>query len=283
MSETGTLFIVATPVGNLKDITYRAVDILGEVDMIACEDTRRTGRLLQHFRISKKLVSYHSFNEKSRVEFISSSLLQGRDVALVSDAGTPMISDPGWSLISACVQESVPVVPVPGPSALTAALSASHLDLSRFFFAGFLPSRSAERKKLMAELASLPWGLVFYEAPHRILTMLDELREILGDREVILCRELTKLHEEILRGTASDVHKILSERETIKGEITLLVERGAAKPKTASVPELYTAETIEAEQQRLRLEGMGKKEIQQQLCRRFNLSRNELYRILSQF
>ena len=222
---SGTLHIVATPIGNLEDITYRAVRILGEVDIIACEDTRQTRKLLERYGISKPLVSYHEHNEAARSEELLGDLLAGKSIALVSDAGTPLIADPGYRLVERAREQGVAVSPIPGPSALLAALSASGLPTDSFHFSGFLPYKKGRRRRLLEQLKSLASTLVFYETPHRILETLEDVAEVLGPRQVVLAREITKLHEEFLRGTAAELRDALRTRPSIKGEFTLMIRK----------------------------------------------------------
>ncbi len=223
MTAEGKLFIVATPIGNLEDITLRALRVLREADLIAAEDTRRTATLLGHYEIRKPLVSYHEFNEARRTNELLQKLRDGQCVALVSDAGMPLLSDPGLRLLRAVLEANLPVEVIPGPSALTAALAVSGMATVPFLFHGFLPHKSSQRRRLLAQLAPLPYTLVFFESPYRIQKTLVEIEESLGDRQVVVARELTKKFEEILRGRVSVLRKSL-EKRTIKGEITLLVE-----------------------------------------------------------
>ncbi|MBI5559339.1 MAG: 16S rRNA (cytidine(1402)-2'-O)-methyltransferase [Deltaproteobacteria bacterium] len=221
--KCGTLYVVATPIGNLEDITLRAVRILGQVDLIAAEDTRHTRKLLSHLAISKPLVSYYKDREAARTEKIVEELRSGRDVALVSDAGTPAISDPGAILVAQCHENSIPVVPVPGPSSLVAALSVSGFMQPSFTFLGFLPSKKNQRMKALTAHAQDETVTVFYESPRRICAALAECREVLGERDVFVGREITKLHEEFLQGSLSDVLKILESRSQVKGELVVLI------------------------------------------------------------
>src|SRR2546423_9598370 len=202
---SGTLFIVATPIGNLEDITQRALRVLREVDLIACEDTRHTQKLLNHFGISTRTISYHEHNERERAEELCGLLEEGKNVGLVSDAGTPLISDPGFRLVSAAIARGVNVVPIPGASALVAALSASGLAMDQFFFAGFLPAHATARRVKLEELGAIPATLVLYEAPHRIAATLKDAADVLGNRHAAVARELTKLHEEIRRGSLAEL------------------------------------------------------------------------------
>ena len=224
---TGILYIIATPIGNLEDITYRAVRILGEVDLIAAEDTRHSLKLLNHFGISKPLTSYFDHNQQIKGERILNALRQGKSVALISDAGTPCISDPGYQLVRDAVAENIPVVPVPGACAAVAALAASGLPTDSFTFAGFPPSRQGKRRTFLSGMSSLPGTLVLYEAPHRLLDTLYDILEVLGERQVIVARELTKMFEEFIRGTASEVIAVVS-RGVVRGEVVVLIAPGEA-------------------------------------------------------
>jgi 16S rRNA (cytidine1402-2'-O)-methyltransferase len=218
----GTLYIVSTPIGNLEDITLRALRLLKEVDLIAAEDTRHTGLLLRHFGIQKPLTSYFEGNELKKREWILSRLNQGDRIALVSDAGTPGISDPGFRLIQVAIENLIPIVPIPGPSAVITALSVSGLPTDAFLFKGFLPHKSKKRKDLLKQLEETKETLIFYESPHRLNETLKDILDILGDREIVLTRELTKIYEEILRGKVSEIQHQLAEKK-IKGEITLVI------------------------------------------------------------
>jgi len=220
--RSGCLYLVATPIGNLEDITLRALRILREADQIACEDTRHTQKLLTHYDIHKPLVSYHEHNEMTRAPELVVAMEQGQQIALVSDAGMPLVSDPGYRLVTLCLRHHIPVVPVPGPSALLAALSASGLPNEEFLFAGFLPARSGERRRALERLRIEECTIILYEAPHRLDECLADALEILGDRPACLAREVTKLHEEFRRGKLSDLAASLEERPA-RGEITLLV------------------------------------------------------------
>ncbi|MBM3788209.1 MAG: 16S rRNA (cytidine(1402)-2'-O)-methyltransferase [Acidobacteria bacterium] len=232
------LYLIGTPIGNLEDITLRAIRILrDEVDRIACEDTRHSRKLLDHLGISKPLVSYHDHNEKDRSLELLDALRGGERIALISDAGTPLISDPGFRLVAAAVAEGIPVIPIPGPSAILTALCASGLPAGAFVFGGFLPPKSSQRRKALEAWSQAEATLVFHEAPHRILETLEDILAVLGDRPVVVAREMTKLHEQFLRGSASQVAESL--RQTApRGEITLLVGRPSApSPATRTVVE----------------------------------------------
>ena len=218
----GCLYLVGTPIGNLEDITLRALRILKEVDQIACEDTRHTSKLLNHYQISKPLISYHEHNEMTRAAELVVALEQGAKIALVSDAGTPLVSDPGHRLVAMCLRHHIQVIPIPGPAALLAALSASGLPNEEFLFVGFLPSRNGERRRALERLRIEDRTIIFYEAPHRLAESIANAKEILGDRPACIAREVTKLHEEFRRGRLSDLLESLEARPA-RGEITLLI------------------------------------------------------------
>jgi len=219
----GILYVVSTPIGNLEDITLRALRILKEVDLICAEDTRKTRILLNHYNIQTPLTSYFEHNEKRKTPVIIEALKLGKNIAIVSEAGTPAISDPGYRLITHALQQDISVIPVPGLSAAITALSISGLAVHRFVFEGFLPVKTGKKKNFLKKLADEERTLIFYESPHRILATLRDLIEIMGDRNAVLCRELTKIHEEKIYGKLSLIFKTL-EKRPIKGEITLLVE-----------------------------------------------------------
>lgn len=271
----GRLFIVGTPIGNLEDITLRALRILKEADVIAAEDTRQTRKLLAHYGIATPLTSYHSHNATEKAAVLVHKIREGLSVALVSDAGTPGISDPGAVLVGRCAEEGISVVPIPGPSAVIAALPASGLPCDRFIFEGFLPVRAGERKKRLEALKHEEKTLVFYEAPHRLLKVLKEMQEVLGDRKVALCRELTKLHEEIVAKSLSAMIVRLEERQ-VKGEITLVV--AGAKAGDAGHPEAEQDEKnlLLALKKKMKA-GMDKKEAIKEVARETGASRNAVY------
>ncbi len=223
MSVEVGLYVVSTPIGNLGDITQRALSVLKEVDTIACEDTRRTGLLLKHFAIENRLISFNEYNKRRRTPLILNLLAQGKAVALVSDAGTPGISDPGFYLIRAAIDNGYRVIPVPGASAVLAGLVVSGLPADRFVFEGFLPKRAGRRKRRLQSLVREPRTMVFCESPFRLKRLLSELLEMLGDRKVAVCRELTKRFEEIIRGRISELLAVLTPR-TVKGEVVVVVE-----------------------------------------------------------
>ena len=272
----GTLYLVATPIGNLADITYRAIEILQRVAVIACEDTRHTHKLLQHYGIKTKTVSYHEHNEQQRSDELIEVLKQGRDVAVVSDAGTPGISDPGFRLVQAAIRHDVVVVPVPGPSALIAALAASGLSTDQFFFAGFLPPRSGARQAKLNEIRSVKATLIFYEAPHRLAATLKDAYEILGDRKAVVARELTKIHEEIRRGFLRDLSQTFSAEEQARGEFVVLIDSKSVESDTRKP----VSETISAVVDRLERDGLDHRAALKKAARELGLSRAEAYRRL---
>src|ERR1044071_5550254 len=267
----GVLYVVATPIGNLEDLTLRALRILKEVDLIAAEDTRHTRHLLDHYGIKTALTSYHEHNERTKAQHLVERWQRGESIARVCDAGPPAIADPGYRLVLAALDAGIQVTPIPGPAALAAAIGASCLPSDRFVFEGFLPAKPQERKNRLQGLRDEGRTLVFYEAPHRLKQTLDDLEQILGERDIVVARELTKLHEEFLRGKISSVRERLAERE-IKGEITLLVQ-GA--PATAAVSE----KAIEEEIRRLAAQGMGVKAISDLLGANHGVSKRQVYRL----
>jgi len=229
------LYLVATPIGNLEDITLRALRVLKEVDLIACEDTRQTQKLLSHYGIEKRTVSYHEHNEMTRAAELIVDVERGASIALVSDAGMPGISDPGFRLITLAIRHHVPVVPIPGASAFLAALVASGLPTDSFRFSGFLPPKRGKRRELLENILASPRTQVFYEAPHRLIETMEDVVEVLGlNRQVVIAREVTKIHEEFLRGRAGELLEKLKQRGEIKGEITLLIGKSGDSIQTAA-------------------------------------------------
>ena len=224
------MYVVSTPIGNLEDITLRALRILKEVDLIAAEDTRHTGLLLKHFGIQTPLTSYFEGNELKKRGFILSRMKQGNQIALVSDAGTPGISDPGFRLVRLAIENQIPVIPIPGPSAAITALSVAGLPTDAFIFKGFLPHKSKKRRDLLKQLEEVRETLIFYESPHRLTDTLKDILEILGDREIVLTRELTKIYEEVLRGKMSEIQNQIGERK-LKGEMTLVISGKTRKER----------------------------------------------------
>ena len=221
-AETGRLFVVATPIGNLGDATPRSVEVLRSVDAIAAEDTRRTRKLLTHFGITTRLLSYHDHNEERASRQLLERIEEGEDIALVSDAGTPLVADPGYRLVSLCAERGIEVIAVPGPSAVVAALSVAGLPPQPFYFAGYLPRKSGQRRSRLATLADLPCTVIYYESPHRIAAALKDMHEVLGNRKAVVARELTKIHEEVLRGTLGELSAVAAGRN-LKGEIVVVV------------------------------------------------------------
>lgn len=226
----GTLYVVGTPIGNLEDITLRALATLKSVDLIACEDTRRTQKLLQHYEIQTPTTSYHEHNELTRAAELILRMEEGAKIALVSDAGMPGISDPGYRLISLSIRHRIPVVPIPGASAFVAALVASGLPTDAFRFTGFLPAKAAQRRKVLEQVKTARKTLILYEAPHRIIETLEDVLKIMGNRHIVVAREVTKIHEEFLRGRCEDVLGQLRQRGEVQGEITLLIGRPEEEP-----------------------------------------------------
>ncbi len=271
----GTLYLVATPIGNLADITHRAIDVLKNVELIACEDTRHTRKLLQHYGISTKTISYHEHNEQERARQLVELLREGKDVAVVSDAGTPSINDPGFRLVRAAIDNGLAVVPVPGPSALISALIAAGLPTDEFFFGGFLPARTNARRSRLNELRSVPGTLIFYEAPHRLAGTLKDAYEILGEREAVVARELTKLHEEIKRGRLSELAEHYS-TEDARGEIVLLIDRTVLE--SAVTNEVGSVASLVDQFER---DGLDHRAALKKAARELGLSRAEAYRRLT--
>lgn len=273
MPAAGRLFVVATPLGHLEDITLRALAVLRQVSLIACEDTRHTGKLLRAHGVETPTTSYFEHNERSKGERILEVLRSGREVALVSDAGTPGISDPGFRLVRAARAEGIPVLPVPGPSAVITALSVSGLPTDRFLFVGFLPPKAAARRRAIEELDRVRETLVFYESPVRIREAMKDMASRLGDREAFVCREATKLHEEYRRGRLSELSDLLAARGEVKGEIVLVVAGASdASPAPAEAPEVLFA--------RLTQEGRTRREAVKEIARLTGLPAREVYRRL---
>jgi 16S rRNA (cytidine1402-2'-O)-methyltransferase len=275
--KQGCLYLVATPIGNLEDITLRALRVLQEADLIACEDTRQTQKLLARYDIHKRLVSYHEHNEMTRSAELVIEMEQGAKVALVSDAGTPVISDPGHRLVALCLRHGIPTVPVPGASALVVALAASGLPTEEFLFLGFLPSRGGQRRRALAAVADQPRTLVCYEAPHRLLETLADALEVLGNRSAVIAREVTKLHEEFLRGRLEELIARLA-RKPPRGEITLLIgpaEMEAGRPVASE--EVSIGERVA---ELMREQNLDRKAALKLAARERGLARREAYRQL---
>ena len=276
------LYLVATPIGNLEDITFRAVHVLKEVDLIACEDTRQTQKLLSHYGIQTRTVSYHEHNEMTKAAELVVDLEGGAKIALVTDAGMPGISDPGFHLITLAIRHHVPVVPIPGASAFLAALVASGLPTDSFRFSGFLPAKSGQRRKLLESVRESPRTQVFYEAPHRLLETLADVVEVMGaDRHVVVAREVTKLHEEFLRGRAGDILDQLKKRGEVKGEITLLIAKAESQEARADGREAK-AESRVSLSQRVReimaTEKVDEKAALKKVAKERGIGKSEAYR-----
>lgn len=268
----GRLYLVSTPIGNLEDITLRALRILKEVDLIAAEDTRHTRKLLAHYEIHKPLVSYHEHNQREKEEFLRQEIKKGKSLALVTDAGTPGISDPGAKLVKRFLKEAIPVIPIPGPSALIAALSISGLPTECFIFYGFLPHKDSARQKMFSSLKDRPETLVFFESPQRIKPCLHDALKTLGDRQAVVARELTKVFEEVYRGKLSEILKEIEGQE-IKGEITLIIAGSPASPN--QVDETFLTQIIK---EYLNNGQFSLKEMASQLSAELKVSKRELYK-----
>ncbi|MBC2711017.1 MAG: 16S rRNA (cytidine(1402)-2'-O)-methyltransferase [Desulfosarcina sp.] len=265
------LYVVATPIGNLEDITLRAIKILSGVDLIAAEDTRHTARLLTHYRIRTPLISCHEHNEHRRTPELIDKIRSGSAVALVSDAGTPSVSDPGYRLVRAAVEHGLNIFPIPGVSAAVTALCASGLPTDAFVFLGFAPKKKGKRLELLESLAAEPRTLVFYESPRRVTAFLDETRSMMGNRPAVLAREMTKLHEEFIRGTLSEIRTLLADRPEVKGECTLLV---GGKPATNSISDAGLAEAL---RDAMAQPGAHVSSLSKSFARQYNLPRKTVY------
>lgn len=271
-----TLYLIATPIGNLEDITLRALRILKEVDLIACEDTRQTQKLLSHYGISTRTVSYHEHNEMTKAAELVVDLEGGAKIALVTDAGMPGISDPGFRLITLAIRHHVPVVPIPGASAFLAALVASGLPTDCFRFSGFFPAKSGQRRKLLESVKESPRTQVFYEAPHRLLETLADVVEVMGsNRHVVVAREVTKIHEEFLRGRASEVLDQLKSRGDVKGEITLLIAKQEGSEPRATSSELSVGQRV---REIMESEKLDEKSALKKVAKERGIGKSEAYR-----
>jgi 16S rRNA (cytidine1402-2'-O)-methyltransferase len=267
----GTLYVVATPIGNREDITLRALNILRQVDLIAAEDTRKSGNFLAHYQIENRLISFHEHNEKKRTPELIGKLLAGMTIALVSNAGTPLVSDPGYRLIEAAITNKIKVAPIPGVTAATAAMSVSGLPTDSFVFIGFAPKKKGKRLKFLTQLSAEPRPLIFYESPRRILSLMEEIISCMGDRNAMLAREMTKVHEEFVRGTVSQILKIIRARAAFKGECTLLVAGGEAS-------EQIDAEIVTTEIKAALQNGQNAlSEIARTIAKKYGLPKNEVY------
>ncbi len=273
--NTGTLYLVGTPIGNLEDITHRALIILQTVDAIAAEDTRHTGKLLHHFQIETPQISYHEHSSPQRLEEIIDRLQTGSSIALVSDAGMPSISDPGYDLVKNCLDRGINVVPIPGVTAVITALTGSGLPTDRFIFEGFLPTKNKERKNRLQSIVSSPRTIVLYEAPHRLLTTLKDLGEVLPkERQIVLARELTKIYEEFWRGSLGEAIELYDGKREAKGEYTIVL---AGKNETEVINFSETELKIELEQ--LLAQGLSRSQASRQLAELTSLPRRQLYQL----
>jgi 16S rRNA (cytidine1402-2'-O)-methyltransferase len=272
--SSGTLYLVATPIGNLEDLSLRALRVLREVDRIACEDTRQTQKLLRHHQIATPTFSFHRYNEHRVVTRAIQGLLAGEDLALVTDGGTPSISDPGFMLAREATAKGIRVIPIPGASAPLSALVASGLPADRFLFTGFLPHRSGERRRFLAALQDREETLILFDSPRRVGQSLQEMAEILGERRACLCREMTKIHEEFRRGSLSELAAEIL-RSPVKGEVTLVVGGACASRETAGDPANLRREVERAMEQ----EGLSRRDAAREIARRFGIARREVYRI----
>ena len=268
---SGKLYIVATPIGNLEDITIRALNILKSVDLIAAEDTRQTLKLLNHFEISKPLISYHRHNEDVKSEILLEKLNEGQDIALVSDAGTPGICDPGEVVIKKAIESNITIVPIPGACAMINALIASGLSTSEFIFLGFLPLNKKNRKQKLEEIKNSNKTIILYEAPHKMKNTLEDLKDIIGDRRITLARELTKIHEEFIR---DNINNILDKIDSLKGEMILIIEGKSSENNSQN--ELNEL-TLEEHYEYYKKQGFDKKEIIKKIAKDRNVNKNEIY------
>lgn len=269
----GELYIVATPIGNLEDITLRAIKILKQVDIIAAEDTRHTLKLLNHLQISKPLISYHRHNEEIKTEELITKLLEGKNIALVSDAGTPVISDPGGEIVKKAIENEIKVIPVPGACAAITALIASGIDAKEFTFLGFLPQNNKNRKAKLNQIEKLETTIILYEAPHKLIKTLEDLKPIIQNRKIVLARELTKIHEEYIAGEIEQIQKQLTNP---KGEYVIIIEQALKKQKEIEKEQLNSL-TIEEHYKYYEKKGLNKKDIIKQIAKDKNVNKNEIY------
>ena len=278
-SRKPALYLVGTPIGNLEDITLRALRVLKEVDLIACEDTRQTQKLLNHFSIATRTTSYHEHNEMTKSAELVKDMQEGASVALVTDAGMPGISDPGYRLVALAIRHHVPVVPIPGASAFLSALVASGLPADSFRFSGFLPAKRGERRTALAAVKASPRTQVFYEAPHRLLETLEDVCEVMGSaRHVVVAREVTKLHEEFLRGRAGDILDNFKARASVKGEITLLIGK-AEQQDTQAAPDAFVRLSVRRRvEQIIAEEKLDEKAALKKVAKERGVSKSEAYR-----
>ena len=267
----GKLYIVATPIGNLGDITLRAIDVLKNVDLIAAEDTRHTLKLLNHLEISKPLISYHRHNEDVKSKVLIEKLEEGQNIALVSDAGTPGICDPGHEIIKECIEKNIEIIPIPGACAMINALICSGLDTSEFTFLGFLPLNKKSRKEKLEEINHAKNTIIIYEAPHKLKATLQDLKDIIGDRKIVLAREITKIHEEFVRGKIDDIINIA---DNIKGEIVIMIEKNE---NIQNLNEDFANISLEEHYKMYENQGFEKKEIIKKIAKDRNVTKNDIY------
>ena len=270
----GTLYLVATPIGNLGDITLRAIETLKSVDLIACEDTRHTQKLLNHYSISSKLLSYHEHNEAQRADELAKQLTEGKSIAIVTDAGTPGVSDPGYRLVRQAIESGVTVIPIPGPVAFVNAAIVSGLPTDSIFFGGFLPARKGERIRRLKGVTDIPATVVFYEAPHRLAASLADCAEVLGPRLAAVVRELTKLHEEVRRGDLAALAEQF-DGANVKGEIVIVIDRGSESTRSATA-----VSTLAERVRELESSGVDRREALKTAAKEFGVSRSEAYRLV---
>ncbi len=274
-NKTGTLYIVATPIGNLKDITLRAIETLEQVDVIAAEDTRHTLKLLNHFGISKPLISYHRHNEETKTDVLIEKLKRGEDIALVSDAGTPGISDPGEEAIKAAIKQNIEVITIPGACASIQALIGSGLDTSEFTFLGFLPTNKKNRKEKLDEITKSTKTIVIYEAPHKIKETLTDLAKIIENRKIVIARELTKIHEEYIR---KDINEILQDTSNLKGEMVIVIQGRSKEEVEKEEQDFFEKMTLEEHYEYYNKQGLDKKEIIKKIAKDRKVHKNEIYK-----
>ena len=270
MENKGTLYLVATPIGNMEDITLRAINVLKSVDIIAAEDTRHSLKLLNHLEISKPLISYYRHNEDERSDILIQKLLEGKDIAIISDAGTPGISDPGEEIVKRCIEEEIKIIPIPGACAMITALIASGLNTKEFTFYGFLPMNKKLRKAKLEEISKNKNTMIIYEAPHKLLTTLDDLKKYLNNRKITIARELTKVHEEFIRGNIDDIEDNIA---NVKGEFVLVIQ-GNEDPDD----DIFSNMTLEEHFQYYVQKGLEKKEIVKAIAKDRKVNKNEIYK-----
>ena len=280
MQNIGKLYLVATPIGNLEDITYRAVKVLNEVDIIAAEDTRHSLKLLNHLNISKPLISYHRHNEDSKTEVLISKLLKGENIALITDAGTPAISDPGEEVVKQAIENNIEIIPIPGACALINALIASGMDTREFAFYGFLPINKKLRKNKLEEIKKENKTIILYEAPHKINQTLKDLLNEIGNINIVIARELTKIHEEFIRGT---IKEIIDSYDELKGEMIIILEGNKTANSNEELTEILNNMSLEEHYQYYKKQNLNKKEIIKKIAKDRNVNKNEIYMKLINF